>query len=521
VGYLFFALLTEPIVALGLITFFYSSLFNPRNFLFFIFLLPFLFRTQKSILRILLSFLTFFSYFFYPAIGIPLVVTFMTLAVVLWPQSKTWWRDVFLGCALSLILFAHGNSSSVQDLISTQSQAMGRLNLTMDSSHFFWLYFLFPTSLLILLIFTVVFKKMTLLKYPERWILIFATLLWSMIEFNRSFERHTLPYSNDKQLYLFAILIGILGLLYTLKNIYLSRLLTLLLLGGLSIFQFSQAPFITPLAFQLTQWTQDTVKERTQLEIPQQEREIVEFLKTHLKNQETFYDMSNTLSLYLALDKKFPTFIIPSLYHTGDKIQAQVLAELTELFKKDALKFIVFKRPPQSLSHDWNNLDGVAQEVRSFQVTEWVYQNFKPCEVVGGYQIFCLKDNDSASPSISQSFDLVKLPQVWNKSHPQNTGATNITFKEDQNTYSLSPQSLTHPFYYLMIDACSREESKAELISHSNQSRFTFTIPACSQQSPLWIRLSVLHEWFKNPQQSLTLKSSSPLTLQSIQMIPF
>lgn len=117
-------------------------------------------------------------------------------------------------------------------------------------------------------------------------------------------------------------------------------------------------------------------------------RGIVEFLTTHLKGDETFFDFSNAPLLYVLTNKEFPTYVIPNLAQTAEIVQARVLEELRTFHEQDRLPFVVFKQG----KFFWDNTDDVPNEVRCYRIAEFIYRHYVPLVEIDGFQVWQQKE---------------------------------------------------------------------------------------------------------------------------------
>lgn len=112
---------------------------------------------------------------------------------------------------------------------------------------------------------------------------------------------------------------------------------------------------------------------------------IVNYLNSELKEDETFFDFSNTPMLYYYAQRKVPSYFNQSLQNeVTEKIQ-RINLEQTEGLD---IPFVVFSHYPDNW---WDNTDGVPNAIRYPVLANWIYKNYLPDTLVAGYQIWRLK----------------------------------------------------------------------------------------------------------------------------------
>ena len=147
-----------------------------------------------------------------------------------------------------------------------------------------------------------------------------------------------------------------------------------------------------------------------------QYKEIASFLVDNLEGEQTFLDMTSSPMLYVVTDKKFVNYFIPSAYWTSDVIQDFSLDKIKKAYDKNEIPIVVFRQP---ITHA-NSIDGVPNEIRSYKIYEFIYDNYTPLGYVDGYLLWkserfsALNANGLLPQTIlSQEFDFKKLPYVW------------------------------------------------------------------------------------------------------------
>lgn len=239
-----------------------------------------------------------------------------------------------------------------------------------------------------------------------------------------------------------------------------------------------------------------------------QPKEVSGFLSKNLKEGQTFYDFSNSPSLYVSTGAKFPTFIIPTLYHTSASIQRSVLRDLEALRRSGRLPFVVYERTPNG--GGWDALDGVENSVRSFLIAEFIFQNYKPCARVGNFGIWCerLTSDRLVIENIEQvrrERSLGMLASIWgryDKELTKRSAAPAIaegTFV-DEKTIKLDrlPETERRSGLGIIVDACSTDFSPVNIYGESITSTkfrmFSFSPPVCNFETTAELRIPTRRE---------------------------
>ena len=133
-------------------------------------------------------------------------------------------------------------------------------------------------------------------------------------------------------------------------------------------------------AFSFKKWEPED--ERT-LALETRHENLLQFLGNNLDDDQTFFDFTNSPLLYALAGRRFPTYIIPNLEQTADTIQELTLSDLEELREHGRLPFVIFKQ-----GNHWDRSDGIANEVRSYRIAEWIYRHFRPLGTIDDYEIW-------------------------------------------------------------------------------------------------------------------------------------
>lgn len=110
--------------------------------------------------------------------------------------------------------------------------------------------------------------------------------------------------------------------------------------------------------------------------------EVVQWLRGRLKEDETFFDFSNTPMLYYYAEKPVPSFFFqnPQNVHSMT-LQADWIQRMPE-FK---VPFVLFRHDPPNW---WDATDGVSNETRHVMMALYLRRNYHLHSFVGGYEIW-------------------------------------------------------------------------------------------------------------------------------------
>jgi len=134
---------------------------------------------------------------------------------------------------------------------------------------------------------------------------------------------------------------------------------------------------------------------------------FVELLDRSLGPGQTFYDFTNSPLLYALADREYPIWVIPNLIQTGERMQAEVIAELDRWREDDRLPLVLFKQGHRF----WDTADGVPNEIRSYRIAEWIYRHYTPWQRAGDYEVWRVRDAAVVSEAgVPESWRLPPAP---------------------------------------------------------------------------------------------------------------
>jgi len=272
---------------------------------------------------------------------------------------------------------------------------------------------------------------------------------------------------------------------------------------------------------------------------------IVYFLENFLQGNETFYDFANSPLLYALAGKKFPGFVLETLYHTSEVGQKALIADLQELARQGDLPVVLFKQ-----NNGWDKTDGVDTAVRSYRVAEYIYRNFEPCVNIDHYEIWLarglprgeacidyLKDRLSRAGPLpkalaasmrparaeKQAFNLIKLPYVWaNFDEYDAIGSSDSV----QPLQAVPVSSDAGQAYRLPLPARLDKEDGNYVhlriqsghagqvtLDYAGGNRLSFDVLPSPEPRDYLVRVSVQHAWFLDDVEHMDVVADFPFSI--------
>lgn len=134
---------------------------------------------------------------------------------------------------------------------------------------------------------------------------------------------------------------------------------------------------------------------------------LVDFFKANMQKDETFIDLSNTPMLYYYTQKNVPSYFCQYMQNTIDGfLQEENIRQLSNY----KIPYVVFSREPESF---FDNMDGIQNPIRHYRITDYIYQNYLPYKIIGGFQIWISKDKHMPSDR-EEFFSDPEKWAVWN-----------------------------------------------------------------------------------------------------------
>ncbi|MDD2982979.1 MAG: hypothetical protein PHQ74_06295 [Crocinitomicaceae bacterium] len=415
---------SNAILAFGIILFLpFLQLYLPYRFAFafipFIFLLKY-FETENFKHLIYTAISTVILCFWRVDLGISIVVGIaIIMPFVFWDMRMHRKKIVFLLTVLAslglliigLIHFSNPTALPQMAHYFSGSQAHGYERLTPEFSNLFYINFIFlPLSIgviFVLLLIKISEHKKSVFFYP----LLFLIGFYFM-NLQRGLVRHSFMEQNETTIASIAWIILILYI-YHFTQLKKGWILVALIPGGM-LLSIRSIDFHSAI---LNKNRTFTVKDLPALQNQKIERtvggqnheiwELVTFLKQNLKKDETFIDLANAPMLYYYSQKNVPSYFAQYMQNTIDGfLQEENIRQL----KNYKIPYVVFSRQP---AHFFDNMDGIPNAVRHYRITEYIYKNYQPYKVIGGFQIWISREKKL--PADNQNlFELNDNTKIWN-----------------------------------------------------------------------------------------------------------
>jgi len=411
-------------------------------------------------------------------------------------------------------------------------------------------YFILPISAVLILVYLFYkiinkSKKISKIEY-----LIIFIAIFSLIASFRSVQRHGLIEEFNG--YLFIFLIFTIPYVIKVRKSYLVRMFIYIIIlilfiipigslsygpqGSLVVDSEPENPSLikSDPVFIFNYWKEKGI--RLNIADSSGYANIVDFLKDNLKDGETFFDFANAPLLYVFSNKKFPSYIIPNLYHTSELIQKDEIERLSKLFNEHKLPLIIFKQGTW-----WDTVDGVPNEIRSYRIVEFIYKNFHPICKINDYEVWAVNgfsiDKEKAkyrgyniteiNTTEAQNFNLNYLPYIWanydefdvvNKTEKLSIWNINQVVSANSSIDLQIDEIIDKSTgNYLQLRASSVEEASIiiQYGIHTNNT-FTFTIKGGDIEKNYIIRLSTQYEWVSQTIRSIRITSDKDVKVTEI-----
>ncbi|MFO7880504.1 MAG: hypothetical protein R6V52_10745 [Bacteroidales bacterium] len=250
-------------------------------------------------------------------------------------------------------------------------------------------------------------------------------------------------------------------------------------------------------------------------------------LLEHIPEDRTFYDFSNTPALYYITGKEPPVYFIHQLAAGTQSLQEKELERL----KSMDVPLIVYSHVPPDW---WDNTDGIPNGLRFYKIAEYLYQQYEPWKIAGGYAVWKQKgyqgeyashhpaDSISTAP---RTFNLHYLPWVW-ANYDDAFADYPVKEKSIAEVYGpamkLPEDAEKKHGNYLLIEIHNpdRKVQKCKLEYYDDQAwqgSFAFMTTGKKEREKHLIRLSTQANWYHRDVQNLVLKKDE--NLKVIRMI--
>ncbi len=228
----------------------------------------------------------------------------------------------------------------------------------------------------------------------EPWLITFFISVFVLVNFPRGLVRHGFAESTDN----FLLSLGFVVLPYVIvRGAKLKKLNANVLLMAswavlsiwvrfperlpeLSAFQAVHAKPLKSLEVgrhhEVRRWTENETFKKDKI------NSIVQYLRSELKDGETFYDFSNTPMLYYYAEKEVPSFF----FQNPQNVHSMTLQQdWTSRMQGWKVPLVLFRHDPPDW---WDATDGVQNEMRHCIIALYIRKNYRFETKVGGYEIW-------------------------------------------------------------------------------------------------------------------------------------
>ena len=415
------------------------------------------------------------------------------------------------------------NISQILEFYSSSPQARGVVEFATNYDRIFIIqHIIFPFIITVINIY-IIFNIKKLLKQNSFLVITILSLsIFYFTNFQRGLTRHSFAEGRDVFLSSFSfLLISLSVYLFNIKHKLFRHslfvlILTILVLG----FKLKEPKNKPNMCSSLEMKMENTPsfiysnkkidRENTNTEFEKEHvTEIKSFFDTYLPENSTYFDFSNTPSLYFYTQNEMPIFFIHFLAITNDNLQVQSIENL----KKQDIPFVIFSHYP---SNWWDKTDGVDNAVRYYKFAEYIYQNYKPYTVCQKYYIWKKTDfnlpknkySEKELPNITENFDLIKLPFVWANydEHSENQQVikewTEFIY-EDEVYKTKLPENIdktTGNYILITLKNKTLKTTNKSFLQYKDKNgingTFNFDILGEQEIEKYLIRISTQHKWY-------------------------
>jgi len=378
---------------------------------------------------------------------------------------------------------------------------------------------------------------------PTRSLLTFIAII-SLVISLRSLHRHSL-FEGGFNPYLFVFLICFIPFFFNLINKYKSMWIFLCISTCFCMIIISNIPSSVPQTlrksatnqpkspivsinrppFKFKKWYNEDVRVIIN---DWSNDNVVHFLNKNMNSKQTFFDFSNAPLLYSLSGRKYPTYILESVYHTSERVQKRVLVDLETSHRNQELPFVIFKQ-----NNHYDHIDNVPNEIRAYRIAEFIYKNYFPLKKIDNYEIWGDKNLFKQNrEGYSQKFNLDKLPHIWgtfDKLDPVSNAQILYDFNHympisidyrDNLNLNFNPNIDKSSGNYLYLRVKSKSDGNVTVSYGVNpKSSFNFSLVSSNRFEDYLIRISSQWIWMSQPVFSISLSSDKLITIEKARML--
>lgn len=452
---------------------------------------------------------------------------------------------VFLSLTLLTVIFFYiitkiSNTSLSQIFVQNlkfilfQADAQGLINIFGQSLPLVAVQYLIYPIIAIVYIINFLNKVLVIQdrKITTKDILLTSISVFSIVILMRSTQRQTLGVLGLNQ-YLFTFL-GLCMPFYFIKFKNISVISFLILLFTYRIFLPSNFFLVNDVQqISIQNWTNR--ESRVKVNSTQYEN-VSSFLTKNLTGDQTFLDLTSSPLLYVTTNKEFPNYFVPNAYYTSETIQKNVLVNIEKLMEHNNIPIVIVKQPISAA----NTIDTVPNEVRSYRIYEYLYNNYLPMGIIDDYEIWTQKDfevrhlqNLAPIKSKPSEFEIKRLSYVWAKFDDNNALQNTRTQAQLIN----SPINLEKNYkkifkvqdkidksngnyIYLRVKSLADGQITVSYgeVSDKTEPKVKFDIISSNQAEDYLIRISMQKEWLNKTPDYISLTSNIDIILEVLEI---
>ena len=426
---------------------------------------------------------------------------------------------------------AFGNISQALSFFSSSPQARGYDRIAVNYDNIFYIHhFIYPFVAMVIGILLVFNFRKLMAKNSFLTMALLCLTVYYLSNIQRGLTRHTFYEGNSATIDSFIYLIFFMTVYLVSKKNYFRYILSVVLVLVVFIGFAYRSPkahknLSTAYIEKLNnaeglKHSPDKIKRLTGLDTQNKinYKELKMFMDGELGDNETFFDFSNTPTLYYFLQRKQPVYFTHFLAVSKEKLQVSSVKRLKEF----NVPFIVYGHVPESW---WDKTDGLYNSVRFYRVAEHIFRNYVPYKNIGGFEVWKEKGRivKNEYPEYSNvnfkspTFNVGKLPYVWANYDTYELPIKPILLFEnttaENNVFNVEPY--VNKDYGNYVDLIISNKGQNELKSRLNYyagakllGSFEFDILSRQQTERYRFRISSQYNWYNNLVTRIEIETS-------------
>lgn len=330
-------------------------------------------------------------------------------------------------------------------------------------------------------------------------------------------------------------------LIETYHPIFIFLQITLLLLAVRKKLHFPVIAYLLPLVVIAPMITESTGKalpltiashqwdaprpDRVNTVIPDEIKQVVDFMRDNLEDKETFVELVNGHLLYFLTNKPFPFFQCSPQLMQSLPPQSTYIRDMQKLYDKGTAPLLVMANDPNV----WMGaaIDGIPSSQALFRLSEYIYSRYVPYVSVGSFELWAAKNSRFASQqpgdfhqglAVSQVHDWGELVRVWAKNLLPAKGIRKdgdpsegtVTISSPKNIVLSQLDDLENGRYLVFnVAAGAGGVLYGEMKQGDHVGRFSFNFQASTEPVPYMIPVKALYAGALLP-ETATVWASQP-----------